>query len=127
MILSLTSDSITKPRMYDVADSILAQKLSQVPGVGQVFVGGGARPAVRAEINPTLLNKLGMGVEQVQAHWVRRMRIAPKASLKVQSMPGRSLPTIRSLKPMTIKPLSLPMSNAGAGAPAGCGDSVKIQ
>ncbi len=67
MILSLTSDSITKPRMYDVADSILAQKLSQVPGIGQVFVGGGARPAVRAEINPTLLNKLGVGVEQVQA------------------------------------------------------------
>ena len=67
MILSLTSDSITKPRMYDVADSVLAQKLSQVPGIGQVFVGGGARPAVRAEVNPTLLNKLGVGVEQVRA------------------------------------------------------------
>src|SRR5690242_19666346 len=62
MILSLTSESITKPRMYDVADSVLAQKLSQVPGIGQVFVGGGARPAVRTEVNPTLLNKLGVGV-----------------------------------------------------------------
>ncbi|HEU4414177.1 MAG TPA: multidrug efflux RND transporter permease subunit, partial [Candidatus Angelobacter sp.] len=67
MILSLTSETISKPRMYDVADSILAQKLSQVPGIGQVFVGGGARPAVRAEINPTLLSKLGVGVEQVRA------------------------------------------------------------
>ncbi|MGC2696927.1 MAG: multidrug efflux RND transporter permease subunit [Candidatus Angelobacter sp.] len=67
MILSLTSDTISKPRMYDVADSILAQKLSQVPGIGQVFVGGGARPAVRAEVNPTLLSKLGIGVEQVRA------------------------------------------------------------
>jgi multidrug efflux pump len=67
MILSLTSETITKPRMYDVADSVLAQKLSQVPGIGQVFVGGGARPAVRAEVNPTLLNKLGVGVEQVRA------------------------------------------------------------
>ncbi len=67
MILSLTSDSITKPRMYDVADSVLAQKLSQVPGIGQVFVGGGAKPAVRAEVNPTLLSKLGVGVEQVRA------------------------------------------------------------
>src|SRR6476660_1263385 len=66
MILSLTSESITKPRMYDVADSVLAQKLSQVPGIGQVFVGGGAKPAVRAEVNPTLLNKLGVGVEQVR-------------------------------------------------------------
>ncbi len=67
MILSLTSETITKPRMYDIADSVLAQKLSQVPGIGQVFVGGGARPAVRAEVNPTLLNKLGVGVEQVRA------------------------------------------------------------
>jgi len=67
MILSLTSDIISKPRMYDVADSILAQKLSQVPGIGQVFVGGGARPAVRAEVNPTLLSKLGVGVEQVRS------------------------------------------------------------
>src|SRR3954447_17850501 len=67
MILSLTSETITKPRMYDVADSVLAQKLSQVAGIGQVFVGGGARPAVRAEVNPTLLNKLGIGVEQVRS------------------------------------------------------------
>ncbi|HWF04271.1 MAG TPA: multidrug efflux RND transporter permease subunit [Candidatus Angelobacter sp.] len=66
MILSMTSDSIPKARMYDVGDSVLAQKLSQVPGIGQVFVGGSAKPAVRAEINPTLLNKLGVGVEQVQ-------------------------------------------------------------
>src|SRR5437660_8285328 len=65
MILSLTSDTIPLPRMYDVADSILAQKISQVPGIGQVNVGGGARPAVRAELNPTLLSKLGIGVEQV--------------------------------------------------------------
>jgi multidrug efflux pump len=65
MILALTSDAVTKPRMYDIADSVLAQKLSQVPGIGQVFVGGGAKPAVRAEVNPTLLSKLGVGVEQV--------------------------------------------------------------
>src|SRR5439155_987368 len=67
MILSLTSDTVTKPRMYDVADSVLAQKLSQIQGIGQVFVGGGAKPAVRAEVNPTLLSKLGVGVEQVRA------------------------------------------------------------
>ena len=66
MILALTSDAITRPKMYDQADSILAQKLSQVEGIGQVFVGGGARPAVRAELNPTLLNKLGVGLDQVR-------------------------------------------------------------
>jgi multidrug efflux pump len=66
MILALTSDAITRPEMYDQADSILAQKLSQVEGIGQVTVGGGARPAVRAELNPTLLNKLGVGLDQVR-------------------------------------------------------------
>ncbi len=66
MILALTSDTIPLPNIYDAADSILAQKLSQVEGVGQVVVGGGARPAVRAELNPTLLNKLGIGLDQVR-------------------------------------------------------------
>ncbi len=66
MILSLTSDSVSKPRMYDAASSILAQKLSQVKGVGQVFVGGGALPAVRAELNPLALNKYGISLAQVR-------------------------------------------------------------
>src|SRR5712671_6903702 len=66
LILALTSDTMTVPQMYDAADSILAQKLAQVEGVGQVFVGGAAQPAVRAELNPTLLNKLGVGLDTVR-------------------------------------------------------------
>jgi hydrophobe/amphiphile efflux-1 (HAE1) family protein len=66
LILALTSDIVTVPKMYDDADSILAQKLSQIDGVGTVFVGGAARPAVRAELNPTLLNKLGVGLDTVR-------------------------------------------------------------
>src|ERR1700753_2888071 len=66
MIFSLTSDIITLPAMFEAADSILAQKLSQIEGVGQAFVGGGARPAVRAEVNPMLLNKLGIGLDTVR-------------------------------------------------------------
>jgi multidrug efflux pump len=67
MILSLTSDTIPVGRMYDAADSILAQKLSQVEGIGQVFVGGGARPAVRAQVDPTLLAQLGIGLGEVRS------------------------------------------------------------
>src|SRR5947209_10893761 len=55
LILSLTSETSDPRQMYDAADSILAQKLSQVEGVGQVTVGGGAKPAVRAELNPRVL------------------------------------------------------------------------
>jgi multidrug efflux pump len=66
LIMALTSDSVPLPRMYDAADSILAQKLSQIPGVGQVVVGGGARPAVRIEANPNALSKYGIGLETVR-------------------------------------------------------------
>src|SRR5436853_4832204 len=59
LIVSLTSDTVTLPDMYDAADSVLAQKLAQVTGVGQVFVGGAASPSRRAEVTPNLLNKLG--------------------------------------------------------------------
>jgi len=66
LLLALTSDTETVPQMYDAADSILSQKLAQVEGVGQVFVWGASQPAVRAEVNPTLLNKLGIGLDTVR-------------------------------------------------------------
>src|SRR5512142_3577408 len=81
MILALTSDTHTLPAMYDAADSILAQKLSQVEGVGQVFVGGGARPAIRAELNPTLLNKLGVGLDTVRTALGSANANRPKGSI----------------------------------------------
>jgi multidrug efflux pump len=66
LILALSSDTSTVAQMYDVADSILSQKLAQVGGVGQVFVWGSSQPAVRVEVNPTLLNKLGVGLDTVR-------------------------------------------------------------
>ena len=66
LILALTSDTFPVARLYDTSDSILGQKLSQVDGVGQVFTFGSAPPAVRAELNPMLLNKLGVGLDTVR-------------------------------------------------------------
>jgi multidrug efflux pump len=65
-LIALTSDTMTVPQLYDAADSVLAQKVAQVQGVGQVFVWGSSQPAVRAEVNPTLLNKLGVGLDTVR-------------------------------------------------------------
>ena len=65
-MLALTSDQLTKGQMYDAASTIMAQKLSQVTGVGQVTVGGSALPGVRVELNPSQLNKYGIGLEQVR-------------------------------------------------------------
>ncbi len=66
MLLALTSPILTKAQMYDAASSIMAQKLSQVSGVGQVIVGGSSLPTVRVELNPMALNKYGIGLEQVR-------------------------------------------------------------
>jgi multidrug efflux pump len=65
-ILALTSDTVDRSQMYDAASSILAQKLSQIQGVGQVVVGGGALPAVRVELNPMQLHAYGISLEQVR-------------------------------------------------------------
>ena len=81
LILSMTSDNIRLPKIYDAANSILAQKLAQVSGVGQVFVGGGANPAVRAELNPMQLNKLGISTQQVATALASANANRPKGTL----------------------------------------------
>jgi multidrug efflux pump len=66
LLLSLTSDNIPPAQIYDAADSILAQKLAQVEGVGQVATAGSSRPAVRVEVNPNQLNAYGISLETVR-------------------------------------------------------------
>ncbi|HZK80233.1 MAG TPA: efflux RND transporter permease subunit [Humisphaera sp.] len=89
LILSLSSDTYTdedgevhsvydRGPMYDAASSILQQKLSQVEGVGQVMVGGGALPAVRIDLNPTLINNFGMSLENVRTALAGANANAPK-------------------------------------------------
>jgi len=65
-ILALTSPVLSKGQMYDAASSIMAQKLSQISGVGQVVVGGSSLPSVRVELNPVQLNRYGINLEQVR-------------------------------------------------------------
>jgi multidrug efflux pump len=82
MILALTSDTMTQGQMYDAASTIIAQKLSQVSGVGQVSVGGSSLPAVRVELNPESLNKYGIGLEDVRAALTAANANRPKGSLE---------------------------------------------
>ena len=67
LVLAVTSDTMTQAQLYDQADSVIAQKISQVSGVGQVVVGGSAKPAVRIEANPMLLSQSGLGLEALRA------------------------------------------------------------
>ena len=66
LLLSLTSDIVDRGAMYDAASSILQPRLSQIDGVGRVYVGGGSLPAVRVDLNPTALNKYGIGFGDVR-------------------------------------------------------------
>jgi hydrophobe/amphiphile efflux-1 (HAE1) family protein len=66
MIIGLTSDKLPPSALYDAASTVLQQRLSQVPGVGQVVVGGSSAPAVRVNVNPTQLSGYGLGLETVR-------------------------------------------------------------
>ncbi len=64
--LGLTSDTLEPAQIYDAASTILQQKISQIKGVGQVFVGGGSAPAVRVEVDPIKLSNMGLSLEDVR-------------------------------------------------------------
>ncbi len=82
MILSLTSDTLDRGQMYDAASTILAQKISQLKGIGQVRVGGSSLPAVRVELNPKALNKYGIGLEDVRTSLATANANRPKGAVE---------------------------------------------
>ena len=81
LILTLTSKTLTPGQLYDAADTVLSQKLSQVSGVGQVQIGGSSLPAVRVELNPSALFKYGIGLEDVRAALAAANANTPKGSI----------------------------------------------
>jgi multidrug efflux pump len=82
LIMTLTSDVVPKPEIYDMADSILAQKIAQISGVGQVFVGGTSQPAVRVELNPMQLSNNGVGLEAVRTALANANANRPKGAFQ---------------------------------------------
>src|SRR5512141_3143788 len=66
LTLALTSKTLPLPKIEDLADTRLAQKISQVPGVGLVSISGGQKPAVRIQANPTILSAYGLGLEDLR-------------------------------------------------------------
>src|SRR5262249_21761449 len=81
LVLSLTSDQVDRGRMYDLAASVLQQKLSEVQGVGQVVIGGGTLPAVRVEVNPLAVFDSGLGLEDVRTVLASANANRPKGDL----------------------------------------------
>ncbi len=81
LILAMTSDLHDKPRLQDVAGTLLQQKLSQVQGVGQVVVSGGSPPAVRVAVNPTVLERYDLGLDDVRTCLQQANTNRPKGSV----------------------------------------------
>ncbi len=66
MIMAITSDTLSQSQMYDTASTVLAQKIAQVSGVGDVNVGGGDLPAIRVQLSPQALNRAGISMDDVK-------------------------------------------------------------
>jgi multidrug efflux pump len=114
LILSLTSDTYDRARIYDAASSILQQKLSQIEGVGQVTVGGGALPAVRVEVNPTLLNNIGMDLEDIRTTLTNANANRPKGNLRTTQRTWEISTTDQLLKAAEYRPLIVAYRNGAA-------------
>jgi multidrug efflux pump len=123
LILALTSDNYSPMQMYDAADSILQQKLSQVDGVGQVSLGGGALPAVRVDVNPTLLNSEGLGLEDVRTVLGSANANTPKGSLADDRKTIALSTSDQLLKAAQYRPLIVAYKN---GAPVRLADVATV-
>ncbi len=85
LVMALTSDTLTRGQVYDAASTVLAQKLSQVDGIGEVVVSGSSLPAVRVELNPQALYKYGIGLEDVRAALGAANAHSPKGAIEAGS------------------------------------------
>ncbi|MEA5670864.1 multidrug efflux RND transporter permease subunit [Pseudomonas sp. MH2] len=108
MVLSLTSDVLSKGQLYDLADTILSQSLSQVTGVGEVQIGGSSLPAVRIELEPQLLNQYGLALDDVRtavanANQRRPMGFVEDAERNWQVRANDQLEKADDYKPLVIR------------------------
>lgn len=108
MVLSLTSDVLSKGKLYDLADTILSQSLAQVSGVGEVQIGGSSLPAVRIELEPQLLNQYGLSLDDVRnavanANQRRPMGFVEDRERNWQVRANDQLETAEDYKPLVIR------------------------
>ena len=128
MILTLTSDVYTRPQMYDAASTILVQRLAQVPGVGSIMVGGGSAPAVRVDLNPTVLNHFGIGLEDVRTVLGASNANRPKGEISDSDRTWSVTSTDQLFTAEEYKPLIVAYRNGAAvrlGDVASVTDSVE--
>ncbi|HZR86739.1 MAG TPA: efflux RND transporter permease subunit [Bradyrhizobium sp.] len=123
LILTLTSDTLTRGELYDAGSTVLAQKLSQVDGIGEVVVGGGSLPAVRVDLIPQALYKYGVGLEDVRAALGNTNAHSPKGGIDVGDQRYQIYANDQADKADDYKPLVIAYRN---GAPVRLSDVGEI-
>ena len=123
MILALTSDVVERSKMYDIADSILTQKIAQIKGVGQVNIQGSSKPAVRVQVNPTALTKYDIGWEQIQATLTAANANRPKGELSDDQHTWQIATTDQLFTAAEYRPLIVAYKN---GAPMRLSDIATV-
>ena len=124
LILALTSDIEERSRMYDVADSILNQKIAQIRGVGTVNIQGSSRPAVRVLINPNVLTKFDIGWEQIQQTLAAANANRPKGALSDARHTWQIATTDQLFKAEEYRPLIVTYKQ---GAPVRLSDIATVE
>jgi len=124
MLMGMTSDTFEISSLYDMASSVLQQKIAQVKGVGQVVVGGGSLPSVRVELNPEIINKYGIGLDQVRAVLAAANANRPKGKLENSTTAWEIQTTDQLQSAEQYRPLILGYHN---GAPVRLSDVADVQ
>jgi multidrug efflux pump len=124
MIMAMTSDLLPVGQIYDAADSILAQKLSQIDGIGQVVVGGGAKPAVRVRVDPHRLSQVGIGLDEVRTALDRVNANLPKGELSDGARSWSITATDQLFHADQYRPVIVAYRN---GAPIRIGDVAEVE
>src|SRR5437762_1239873 len=107
-VLALTSKTLTTSAMYDAADTVIAQRISQVPGVGEVNVTGADQPAVRIALNPVALSNAGIATDDVRMAIIHANPLGPVGIFdgSRQSEPistNKQMPTVAEFRDIIIK------------------------
>lgn len=107
MVLAMTSPTATQPQLYDLATTIVAQKLAQVKGVGEVTVGGASLPAVRISLNPHALSSAGVSLDQVRNALARENSLSPNGYIENSThqwylSSGRQMNSAEQFKPLVV-------------------------
>jgi multidrug efflux pump len=123
LIVSLTSKTLPLGQIFDTANTILAQKISQVSGVGQVFVGGGQQPAVRVSVDPGALAGVGLSLEDVRTALSRATVNSPKGGLSGETQTRSIAANDQLTSAAGFRPLVLAYQN---GAPVRLGDVARV-